>query len=373
MNANVSKPLLGLSLAGLAVGFYGIGEALIHRTAATGLGSYVPWGMGVSLYLLFLGLSAGGLLVSCLISFCGMAELKKVSGLATYATLVAEVCAGIAIALDLGHWERMFRFLSSPNLSSPMLWMLIFFTAMLVVYAFKALAIMSGNEAGERAWTIASIPVGFAFYGINGYFFSILTAHPLWSGAVTPVWFVVAALFSGGALVAALAWFSLGEKEATLALARAILPLMALFIFCEWLHVTVGFRSGVPDVAVGLERMLYGRGWTAFWLSHVGLGLALPLGLILFRRSNPAAVAWACVLIVLGFFGFRYAYVVSAQAAPMLPGLEKAWQHPRLALSYAPVAGEWLVTVWVFSLGLLAFALGPRIASGLYGRPTHNG
>ena len=116
-----SNPLLVVAGLGLLVGLYGVFEALVYRTEATGLGSYVPWGLGVVLYLLFLGLSAGGLLVNCLVYILGKKELDRVAGVVTYATLVTEVCAGIAIALDLGHWERMYRFISTPSLTSPML------------------------------------------------------------------------------------------------------------------------------------------------------------------------------------------------------------------------------------------------------------
>jgi len=62
-----SNPLLVVAGLGLLAGLYGVFEALVYRTEATGLGSYVPWGLGVALYLLFLGLSAGGLLVNCLV------------------------------------------------------------------------------------------------------------------------------------------------------------------------------------------------------------------------------------------------------------------------------------------------------------------
>src|SRR5512140_1523240 len=110
MTAKISKPLLVLGLAGLAMGTYGLIEALLEGTHATNLGSYIPWGLGVALYLLFLGLSAGGLLVTCMIYIFGNKEMARLNALATLATLVAEVCAGIAIALDLGHWERMYRF-----------------------------------------------------------------------------------------------------------------------------------------------------------------------------------------------------------------------------------------------------------------------
>ena len=41
-----------------------------------------------------------------------------VAGLAAWTAFVAEICAGTAIALDLGHWERMYRFAVSPSFSA---------------------------------------------------------------------------------------------------------------------------------------------------------------------------------------------------------------------------------------------------------------
>jgi len=44
-----------------------------------------------------------------------------------------------------------------------------------------------------------------------------------------------------------------------------------------------------------------------------------------------------------------------------LEGLEATFYHHRLRTTeYFPNLTEWLVTLWVFSLGLLAFLLGSR-------------
>jgi molybdopterin-containing oxidoreductase family membrane subunit len=360
MNARFSKPLIILGLAGLAAGFYGLIEALLEGTHATNLGSYTPWGLGVALYLLFLGLSAGGLLISSMIYIFGMKEMARLNALATLAALVCEVCAGIAIALDLGHWERMYRFVISPSLTSPMWWMFLFFNAMALVYTLKAWAIYSGNEALSRVWSLVSIPVSLIFYGINGYFFSVLTSRPVWSGPLTPVWFVVAALLSGGALLAALAWFSQRDGQATLKTGRAVLLLLVIFVLLEGLHVTVGYQGGRTEVVRALDSLLGGPGWWSFWLLHLAVGLVLPLLLLFSCKDSPPAVAWAGVLVVVGFLGFRYAYVVSAQSVPFLPGLDLAWQHARLSLTYCPSLGEWLLCLWVVSLGVLLYALGAR-------------
>jgi dimethyl sulfoxide reductase membrane subunit len=368
-HTKLSKPLLIIAGMGLIAGLYGVGEALLYRTEATGLGSYVPWGLGVALYLLFLGLSAGGLVVSILLYLFGMKELDRVSGLATYATLLAEVCAGIAIALDLGHWERMYRFFLTPSLTSPMFWMLVFFGAVLAVYAIKAVAIACNLQGLACLCSLISIPVSLCFYGTNGYFFSIITSHPAWSGSFTTIWFVLAALVSGGALVTALAWFCQQESEATVALGKAVTLLLACLLIFEWLYVSAGFRGERPEVVMALTTMLAGKSAWSFWLLHVGLGMLLPLILLLLGRKSPAAVAWAGLLIVAGFLAYRYGFVVAPQSVPMLPGLDKAWQDPRLTLSYAPTLGEWLLTLWVFSLGLAGIVLGPRFFPRLFSRP----
>lgn len=369
-NTKRSNPLLLAAVLGLIAGLYGVFEALVFRTEPTGLGSYVPWGLGVALYLLFLGLSAGGLLINCLVYILGKKEMDRIAGIVTYATLLTEVCAGIAIALDLGHWERMYRFIVSPSPTSPMFWMLIFFTAVLVVYAVKALAIIVGNQSLARLCSLVSIPVSLCFYATNGYFFSIITSHPAWSGAFTTVWFVLAALLSGGGLTAALAWFVQDEAEVTVSLGRTVAVLLGCFLLFEWLYFSAGFRGGRPDLAMALTAMLTGQAAWSFWLVHIGLGLLLPLALLLVGRNSPAAVAWAGLLIVAGFLAYRYTFVVPAQSVPMLPGLDKAWQDPRLTLAYVPTLGEWLVTLWVFSLALAGFVLGPRLFPRLFSRPA---
>jgi len=369
-NTKLSKPLLIIAGLGLLAGLYGVFEALVYRTEPTGLGSYVPWGLGVALYLLFLGLSAGGLLVNCLVYILGRKELDRIAGIVTYSTLLTEVCAGIAIALDLGHWERMYRFIVSPSLTSPMFWMLIFFNAVLLVYAIKALAIVTNNQSLARLCSIISIPVSLCFYATNGYFFSIITSHPAWSGAFTTIWFVLAALLSGGGLVTALAWFSQDESEVTLSLGRTVTVLLACFLIFEWLYFSAGYRGGRPDIATALTTMLTGQAAWSFWLLHVGLGLFLPLALLIVGRNSPSVVAWAGLLIVAGFLAYRYAFVVAPQSVPMLPGLDKAWQDPRLTLQYTPTLGEWLLTLWVFSLGLAGVVIGPRLFPRLFARPV---
>ncbi|MFP5239136.1 MAG: NrfD/PsrC family molybdoenzyme membrane anchor subunit [Acidobacteriota bacterium] len=373
MKASVNKPLLYLSFAGLAALAYGVVDVFIHRAGGTNLGSYVPWGMGVVMYLLFVGFSAGGLLVSALTQVFGVKELKPLGGLATYAALVAEVCAGIAIASDLGRFERMFNFVFSPSLTSPMWWMFLFFSAVLFTSLMKALAFARMDDAVVSLWSWISIPVGLCFYFTNGFFFSVLTGHGLWSGPVIPVLFVAAALLCGGALVCALAWWSKTDGAAVARLSGVVLWLLAGFAFLEGLWLWIGWQGGRMETVAALKNLASGPGAWAFWGLHVVVGLALPLFLLPQAKDNPGLAAWACLLILAGFAGARWAFVVPAQGVAMLPGLETAWQHPRLALTYLPSLAEWCMAAGVSGLALFGFVIGPRAFPGLYGTgPQHN-
>lgn len=368
MNTSVSKPsLLYVSFIGLAALAYAVVDVFIHRTGGTNLGSYVPWGMGVVMYLLFVGFSAGGLLISALTQLFGFKDLKPLGGLATYAALVAEVCAGIAIASDLGRFERMFNFVFSPSLTSPMFWMFLFFTSVLIVSFMKAWAFAKMDDAVVSFWSWVSIPVGLCFYFTNGFFFSVLTGHGLWSGPVIPVMFVTAALLCGGALVCALAWWSKADRIAVTRLSRVVFWLMVLFAFLEGLWLWIGWQGGRAETVAALKNLASGPGAWTFWGLHVVLGLAVPLLLLPQAKDNPGLAAWACLLILIGFAGARWAFVVPAQSVAMLPGLEKAWQHPRLMLTYLPSLAEWSLAAGVSGLALFGFVMGPKVFPSLYG------
>ncbi len=363
-STSLQKYLLGAACAGLLAGAWGIIEALLHGTAGTGLGSYVPWGLGVVLYLTFLGFSAAGLMLALVTTVFGRHEYEELAGLAAWTVVVTEACAGLAIATDLGHWERMYRFIVSPSFTSPMAWMFVFFTAMFIIYALKVLALLKGDSAGAHRLTIVSIPVAFLFYGTNGYIFGTLVHHPVWGGPVVPVLFVAAALMAGGALLCFLAW-AFGHRAALVTgLGKAVLGMLVLFAVTEALLVLTGYQAGDADTVAALDAVLGGGSGVIFWVLHVGVGIIVPL--VLLTRGNAASTAWGCLALVLAFGAARWSFVIAPQFIPPLHGLDQAFVHHRLALSYSPSLGEWLATLFVASLGLLGFVIGPRVVPGLF-------
>ncbi len=393
MRKTTSNALLAVAVLGLIVGSWGMVDRLMHGLNPVAFGSYVPWGLWVAFYLLFLGLSAGAFLVTTMTYVFKMKRFEKIGRLSAFTVLIALLCEVLFITLDLGRMARIYRFVVTPSFTSLMTWMFVLFNAMLAIYALKTFFLIRGdlvawaNEKGSagglyrllalgkgsygnadhvkdesrvHALSMLSLPVGILFYGTNGAFFAILMNRPIWNSALTPLLFIVAALLSGGALITFLTHLFLRDDEMVTALGRAILAILVVFLFLEALQFFVGYQTGVTSVVTSLNLIASGPyAWT-FWLVHLLVGSLIPLLLFLGSPHNSKAVAWACFLIVITFIAVRLNFVVPDLAVYKLEGLEHTFYHERLRTHYVPNLNEWLVSLWVISLGLIAFLLGTR-------------
>lgn len=376
--------LFAVSVLGLGVGAWGLYQRLAFGLQPVAFGSHVPWGLWVSLYLFFLGLSAGAFLVTSLAYVFGLKRFENIGPLAAFTVLVALACEAQFILFDLGAMHRAFyRFFLSPSFTSLMTWMFVFFSAMGVLYAVKTYILLRSlrpsdpvaaarNAAIVRRLSLLSLPVGLLFYGTNGAFFAVMAGRPLWNDALTPVLFVVAALLSGGALVTLLTYVFRGAGQGgspatrqglCLELGNTLLGLLLLFTLLEALQIFIGYKTARPDLLASLDAMLFGPAMWSFWLIHALFGTILPLLLLASRAKTPKSVAWACFLIVASFMAVRYNFIVPDLTIQSLQGLDAAFVHPRLSPDYAPNLMEWLVSIWVVSSGLLMFLLGVRFLS----------
>ena len=392
--------LLIVSLLGLVAGTPALYDRLTQGLNPVAFGSYVPWGLWVALYLFFLGLSAGAFLISIMVYLLNLRQFESIG------PLLALVCEVQFILLDLGTMHRAFyQFLLTPSFSSLMTWMFVLFNLMLFIYLLKTFflirgkLIARGSDSANRfapiyrllalgktrytevmraaddrrvhqlAWL--SLPVGLTFYGINGAFFAILMNRPIWNSALTPLLFVVAALLSGGALIAFLTYVF--HKDTTpvggrfclrddlcVDLGRVILFLLVVFLLLEAMQFFVGYQTARTDIVTSLNQIVAGPHWWTFWIIHLLIGSLIPLFLLIVFPRAPRGVVWACFLIFITFPAVRYNFIVPDLAVYKLEGLGEAFVHFRLSTHYAPNLNEWMVSVWIVSLGLLLFLLGSR-------------
>lgn len=351
----------GLWVVAFVLGLVGVYQRLTNGHMLAGYGSYVVWGLWVAAYAYFVGLSAGSFLFAALVNVLDVKVLKPLTRAALWTSFVSIGVAMLAVLLDLGHMERAFRVFTSPNFSSMMTWMTWLYTAFGILLGLIAWFIYKKNDGLVKALLMVGIPIAIAFPGGGGALFATLSAKPYWHQPLYPVFFVVGALLSGGALMAALAAVLWPKRADVMKLmGRIVLGLITLDLILEWAEFSIPMWYGVnPEKDVMME-VLTGQYWWVFWIVHILVGCAVPIYLLLRKPSSPLYVGSAGVLAVVTFLAVRLNIVIPGQITPELEGLEKAFTDARLSFTYAPTTHEWLVMLFFVTVGLAGLWLGFR-------------
>ncbi|NIA25440.1 MAG: hypothetical protein GWP04_07700 [Gammaproteobacteria bacterium] len=385
---------------GFLAGLIGLVQRLTQGHQMANYGSYVPWGLWVAAYIYLIGLSVGAFLVSTLVYAFRVKRLERIGRLALLTALVTLVGGLLLVWLDLGHMARVWRLITHTHWASMMGLMAWFYSAyaiLLVVmlwFSTRPDLAACARESGARGAvcrfltfgrgdltsttidrdksTLRTLSwIGFALAvaatGAEGALFGVVGARPFWHGGLTPIVFLVGALVSGAALIAFLTaiWGpgrgGSAHRETLLFLGQMVLGLLAVDVLLEWAEFSTGLISAVPSLTDSIRQVLFGPYWWVFWLLHVGIGVIVPLGLLLFRSRSVAAVGWAGALIAGTFLTVRLNIVLPGLNIQELEGLREAFTGPGLSFDYFPSVGEWLVFVWAVSLAAMLFLAGYQL------------
>ncbi len=394
MSEKFFRTLFGISILGLIIGMGGLINYFIYGKATLALGSYIPWGLWVALYTFFLGLTAGAFLITILTYVFRIKIFSGIGPLSAFTVVVTIFAEVIIITFDLGHPLRLYRLLITPGFKSMIFWMVVFTAGMLVIYiletyyllrekiiqwsqdpGIKQKKIYETMSLGQTSYTdedrerdhrrvhflsLLSIPMGLFFYASNGAVFAVLLNRPIWNSTLTPLLFIVSALVSGGALILLLTFMFKRDDNVINLLGLTIRFLLVVMLILEFLHFFISYQWDVVYIVTALDLILYGPYWWNFWFIHLLIGSLVPLYLMIKYPDDSSKLALACFLIVFSFIAFRLNFVIPDQAVYKLEGLDKSFFHERLRTHYVPNLTEWLVSLWVISLGLLAFLLGIR-------------
>jgi protein NrfD len=388
------------AILGFIIGAYGLYDRVVNGHVNVSYGSYIPWGLWVGAYIYLIGVSAGAFLISALVYVFGIKKLEKIGKLALFTAVITLGLAMFSIFLDLGHPERAWRMILRTNFRSMMGWMIWLYSAyfiLLIVELWFALRadlarwssrrdvsgaiarLLSFGQRDASAESIArdkrilrvlgsiGVPLAIAFHGGVGALFGVVGARPYWNTGLTPIMFLIGALLSGGALLTFVTWVfgpnrgSAEHQETVLFLGKITLGLLLLDVLLEWAEYSIGLYSAIPSDAASMELVLFGPFWWAFWIFHIGLGVLLPITLLVLFRNSSWAAALAGLLIAFTFIAVRLNIVIPGLAVPELEGLRNAFTGPGLSFDYFPTLTEWLLQIWIISAGLLAFLIGYRL------------
>lgn len=365
-----NKPLTAV-LAVLAVA--GVGcwiWQLMNGLTVTGMSNGVSWGLYITMFMFFVGLSAGGLIVA---SSASVFHIKRFKAVAMPAIILSTVCiclAGMFILIDLGGIQRVWRMVTGPNLTSPLVWDMGVITLYLIINILYLVNMRRGNERTVTIISRFALPCAILVHSVTAWIFGLQIAKEGWYSAIMAPIFVASAMDSGLALLlcalAALKKAKVFDTSCDLmaslaGLLATCIAVDAFFIFCEVLTM------GYPGAAGAETLALMTSGPTApfFWFEIIG-GLVVPFCVLVFaaNREKTGLVVGASVLVIAGVLCKRLWLLFTSFIAPNVVGAPGVLSADGWALlgAYAPTLPEVMIVLGVVSVGGLGFmALGSKL------------
>jgi Ni/Fe-hydrogenase subunit HybB-like protein len=357
----------------------------------TGLNRPVYWGIYITNFVFFIGISHAGTLISAILRVTQAEWRRPITRIAEAITFFALILGLLQIWIDMGRPERiLFPFLFG-RFQSPFLWDftcvgVYLMSSMLYLYLpmIPDLARMRDRMTDAPRWrrwlytlmsmgwhgnaeqhrrlevaigimAIVIIPVAVSVHTVVSWIFG-MTMQPMWHSTILGPYFVVGAIFSGIAMLFIFmtllrrAWHFerwIGEKQYNY-LGLLLLVMSAFwgyFTLAEFL--TTGYATLTHETEV-LHAKLAGEYAPAFWVMVVG-NLIIPFA-ILIRRSGrtPLGTFIASLSIIVGMWVERFLIVAPSLTRPSL-GLMPA--------AYAPSLTEAAITAGSLALFALLFVL----------------
>ncbi len=357
-------PMLLLVIAAGAVAMV---MRLVNGLSVTELSSQVPWGAWVAFYIYFVGLSAGPAILSSLVF--GF-RLRQAEGIGRSALLTAAVSLGVGLAfigVDLGRLDRSINAMLFFHWTSPLSWAVRSYVIYLVIVITQlvfAIRLQRGlgddnrNRSVLKVLSAIGLPLAIiGVLGAEGSLFAVVSARSTWSGGLFPVILLVSAVVAGCAVLIAIHY--LVERASGRTPNTRLIGFMSRVLLAG-LFVDAGltlYEYGIPLLARDhheagvLQVMMFGPyAWT-FWGLQIGLGLVVPLVILMIPalRRSAGWVALASACVVVGIMGVRFNIVVPPQITPVLNGYARGWYFPSLV--------EWGVAAFLIAGGVLVYSL----------------
>ena len=170
--------IIFLWLSGFIWGGIGVGERLFIGKKLLNLGSYISWGLWVSLYIYLIGLSSGSYIFACLVSVFKLKSFSRLRQVSLLVSLVTLLGGLLAVVLDLGHWERFWYVFRYPTLSSMMSWMVWIYSLYFLIVIIQLYYVLSGSLKTSRLIFLISFPLAVAIPVCGGSLFGVIGARP---------------------------------------------------------------------------------------------------------------------------------------------------------------------------------------------------
>ena len=239
-------------VVGLVLWFMQLSGGMV-QTAMRNLDS---WGLYITGFMFFVGLSAGGLIISSVPKALGIRGFGGISKVAVFSSIACTVVAIGLVVVDMGQPFRVWELFVYSNLGSPLMWDIIVLATYLIlscVYLWAQIQAERGKVSAValRIISVIALVTAVLVHSVTAWIFGLQQGHEMWHTALLAPWFVSSALVCGTALVMAVviglrrAGYLEVEQDNVVRLAKLLgaFVLVDLYFFgCDLL--TEGFPGG---------------------------------------------------------------------------------------------------------------------------------
>lgn len=351
-----------LALLGLVLGGIGVGSIFILGHGHTiNTSSLVPWGLQISTYVYFALVSGGCIFTNFIGNMFFHEKYKPLASRVIFMGLITAIAGFTSLASELGHVERMYMFLISPNPTSPMFWMSVWYTADITILLVEYINIQ--RNVHSKAMLYASFIIPIITYCSLGSLFGAVGTMPYYYSSLLPIYFLFSGFLTGNALCAIIAAYQ-SKATGSLKLVRPFfrmqkIALASVFVltFCR---IIIGISSHLSGYEVFRETFLSNV------IFGIGGALVVPFLILMYRRTLSGLV-FSSLIVLFTQFMARLDLVVEGFRVPVF----RVYDMPA-RISYFPSIFEMLVVVASVSIVAVVYMVCEK--TGLFeiaGKETH--
>jgi molybdopterin-containing oxidoreductase family membrane subunit len=380
---------LTLSLL-IAIIFWGVYAYLTqyrNGLGVTGLARPIFWGVYITNFVFFIGISHAGTLISAILRLAKAEWRRSITRSAEVITVLVLFFGVGNILMDLGRPDRMLNIIWYSQFQSPLLWDVSSITVYLTassIYLYLPLIpdiALLRDYSGKRQWfyrifalgwtgterqhrlleksiaimAIIVIPVAISVHTVVSFVFA-MTIQPMWHSAIFGPYFVAGAIFSG--IAALMIAMNVIRKVYHLEdylrpvhfnnLGILLLVMTLLWFYFTFTEYLTTYYGGEPIHMVIFWSKFTGRFALPFWGMFV-FCFVIPLPLLSLKKTRtPFGTLIASISVVIGMWLERFIIVVPTLTNPRLPN--------ELVL-YSPTWVEWSVFVGCISFFILLYMI----------------
>ncbi|MBI4233933.1 MAG: polysulfide reductase NrfD [Chloroflexi bacterium] len=344
-------------------GFFAYSTQLRKGLAVTGMRDTVVWGLYISNFVFFSGVSMSGTFISAILRITGAEWRRPLTRIAELTTVSALLMCAIMPVVDMGRPDRVLYILRYGRLQSPIVWDILAIATYLtasIIYLYLFLipdcAFLRGRLQGkvhrlrQRVYSLLSmgwqalpeqrkrldrgagimmlliIPIGVTVHSVVSWIFG-MTYRSGWNSTIFAPYFAVGALYSGTAMLITLMfifrrvyhleeYFTLKHFRYLAYMLAAFGVLYLYFTFAEYLTVIYKLEGGDKLL---LEQLFLGSYSLLVWPGFFG-GQILPILLVALPWTRTIPILFVASLLVnIGMWIKRFVIVVPSLSLPLMP------------------------------------------------------